>query len=199
MYQYINHHWCRVGDIVGLLLSYMVIQTAKQVEGGLPIGLKTQMYLTALFDFVIGFIPFLGDAADAVFKANNRNTVAFEAYLREKGKKNLRKRGLPVPDLDPSDPHDNDRLDDSARPEHSSRRPSRHEPMMSAGRTPDSRHPESRGTQQPSRPTQAHVRDDRRGGSNRGWFSRSGKKNQRDDVEAGVVDDSPPMRQTRRH
>lgn len=188
-----------VGDVAGLLLSLMVIQTAKQVEGGLPFTLKIQMYITALIDFVLGFIPFIGDAADAVFKANNRNTVAFEQHLREKGKKNLRKSGLPVPDLDPSNPDDYDRIDASARPGNTSRQPSRGEPMMmSADRTQNNQRSETKGgAQQPTQPAPARVHDDHRGGASGGWFGRFSKKNQPSDVETGIVDSNPPpMRQT---
>ncbi|KAK7753519.1 hypothetical protein SLS62_004594 [Diatrype stigma] len=189
-----------VGDVAGLLLSLMVIQTAKQVEGGLPFSLKIKMYIMALIDFVLGFIPFIGDAADAVFKANNRNTVAFEQHLREKGKKNLRKSGLPVPDLDPSNPDDYDRIDASARPGYSSRQPSREEPMMSAGRTQNNQRSDTRrGAQQPTPPAPARVHDDRRGGASGGWLGRFGKKNQPADVETGIADNNaPPMRQASR-
>lgn len=194
---------CRVGDVAGLLLALMVIQTAKQVDGGLPLWLKLRMYILAFIDFVIGFIPFLGDAIDAVFKANNRNTVAFEAYLREKGKKNLRKSGLPVPDVDPSDPDDYDRLEASSRPEHPSRQPSRQEPMMSTGRTQNNRRTETRegapaATQGPSPPAPARVHDGRRGGAGGGWFGRFSKKSPPADVETGMADDHIQMQQTSR-
>ncbi|RYO89681.1 hypothetical protein DL766_007218 [Monosporascus sp. MC13-8B] len=82
-----------VGDVLAFLLALMVIHTAKQVEGGLPFTLKARMYALALVDFIVGLIPFVGDIADAIFKSNNRNTIALEAYLREKGIKNLRRRG----------------------------------------------------------------------------------------------------------
>ena len=209
---------------MGFLLALMVINTAKQIEGGLPFTLKLKMYITALIDLIIGFVPFVGDAADAIFKANNRNTVALEAYLREKGKKNLRKSGLPIPDVDPSDPDYDDRLDASARLE-----PYREEPMMSAGRSRDDRHRSegrpSAGTRV-SRPAQARVRDDRRSDrrddrrrddrrrddrrrddrrddrsyeSSEGWLGRfSSKRSRPADIESGVTDDEPPMRESRR-
>ncbi|RYP41197.1 hypothetical protein DL767_001201 [Monosporascus sp. MG133] len=120
------------GDVLAFLLALMVIQTAKQVEGGLPFTLKARMYALALLDFTVGLIPFVGDIADAIFKSNNRNTVALEAYLRDKGIKNLQRRGLPIPDVDPSDP--DDRLDASSRPEYTSRQRSQTE-AMSAGTT----------------------------------------------------------------
>lgn len=193
----------RVGDVIAFLLALMVIQTAKQVDGGLPLWLKLRMYIFALIDFAVGFVPFLGDAADAVFKSNNRNTVAFESYLREKGRKNLRKSGLPIPDVDPSDPDDFDRLEASSRPEHSSGQPSRQEPMMSVGRTQnnqrsDTRGEASAGSQRPSQPAQARVHDDHRGGTNGGWLGRFSKKSAPDDVETGIVDSRPQVQQNLR-
>ncbi|RYP80479.1 hypothetical protein DL770_006196 [Monosporascus sp. CRB-9-2] len=102
------------GDVLAFLLALMVIHTAKQVEGGLPFTLKARMYALALVDFIVGLIPFVGDIADAIFKSNNRNTIALEAYLRDKGIKNLQKRGsvlelkrcLPVQPKTPSRPLD---------------------------------------------------------------------------------------------
>ncbi|RYP22920.1 hypothetical protein DL765_001378 [Monosporascus sp. GIB2] len=178
-----------VGDVLAFLLALMVINTAKQVEGGLPSTLKARMYALALGDFIVGLIPFVGDIADAIFKSNNRNTVALEAYLREKGIKNLQRRGLPIPDVDPSDPHD--RLDESSRPEYTSRQRSRTEPM-SAGMTQNA---ESVGSQPPL-PGRARVRDDRRGGSSGGWFGRFSGRSRSADVETGTVDDWPGTRRT---
>ncbi len=200
----IDDRWNRVGDVLAFMLALMVIRTAKQVEGGLPSWLLLRMYCVALLDFGIGFVPFIGDAADAVFKANNRNTVALEAYLREKGKKNLRNSGLPIPDVDPSDPADYDRLNASSRPENTSQQPSQQEPMMSAGRTQNNQPQESRGgtsggAQRPPEPPQARVHADGRGGSSGGLFGIFGKKTRPADVESGIADNGPSVRQTERH
>ncbi|RYP73187.1 hypothetical protein DL771_003823 [Monosporascus sp. 5C6A] len=174
-----------VGDVLAFLLALMVIRTAKQVEGGLPSALKARMYALALVDFIVGLIPFVGDVADAVFKSNNRNTIALEAYLRDKGIKNLQKRGLPIPDVDPSAP--DDRLYAPSRPENSSGQRSRTE-AMSAGATQNA---ESSVGSEPPRPSRARVRDDRRGGPSGGWFGRFSGRSRPTDVETGTVDDGP--------
>lgn len=85
-------------------MALMVYKTCCKVEGGLPMGVKIQMLINIIIDFVIGIVPFLGDLVDALFRANTRNVVLLEKHLREKGQKELRKSGLPVPDLDPSSP-----------------------------------------------------------------------------------------------
>lgn len=90
-------------------MALMVYKTCCKVEGGLPTGVKIQMMINIIVDFVIGLVPFLGDMADALFRANTRNVILLEEHLREKGKKDLRKSGMPVPDLDPSSPVEFDR------------------------------------------------------------------------------------------
>lgn len=71
----------------------MVIRTASEV--GLPASVKVQMILNVAFDFVIGLVPFLGDILDIAFKANTRNAIVLESYLRERGAENIRRQGLP--------------------------------------------------------------------------------------------------------
>lgn len=77
----------------------MVIRTASEVN--LPPTVKAQMILNVAFDFVIGLVPFLGDLLDIAFKANTRNAIVLENYLRERGAENIRRQGLP-PQTDPS-------------------------------------------------------------------------------------------------
>jgi hypothetical protein len=91
-----------------------VIRTAKQIEGGLPFWLRLSMHFWVAVDLVIGLVPFVGDVADAIVLANTRNAAALEAYLREKGRKNLRNSGQPIPS-DPSDPTEFDRLQNEAK------------------------------------------------------------------------------------
>lgn len=90
-------------------MALMVYKTCCKVEGGLPNGVKIQMMFNIIVDFVIGLVPFLGDMADALFRANTRNVILLEEHLREKGKKDLRKSGMPVPEVDPSSPIEYDR------------------------------------------------------------------------------------------
>lgn len=74
----------RLGDIVDCMLAYWIIRKADKIEGGLPSSLKNRMYLNVAADFAIGLVPLLGDIADALYKANSRNTWLLEDYLVKK-------------------------------------------------------------------------------------------------------------------
>ncbi|XP_044718063.1 PH domain-containing protein [Hirsutella rhossiliensis] len=80
-----------IGDALDTFMALMVFKTCCQVEGGLPNATKMYMIFNIALDFGIGLVPFLGDLADAAFKANSRNALLLEQHLREKGKKELRK------------------------------------------------------------------------------------------------------------
>lgn len=43
--------------------------------------LSAKMYFYAVVDLVGGFVPFLGDIFDAIYKANTRNAWLLEDYL----------------------------------------------------------------------------------------------------------------------
>lgn len=58
-----------------------VYRKAQQIEGGLPTAIQTRMVLNIVMDFCVGLVPFLGDIADAIFKANSRNAWLLEEYL----------------------------------------------------------------------------------------------------------------------
>jgi hypothetical protein len=66
-------------------MAIMVLRTCQQVEGGLPAEVTSKMWFNIILDFGIGLVPLLGDIADAVFRANTRNAVVLEKYLRQKG------------------------------------------------------------------------------------------------------------------
>lgn len=87
----------------------MVIRTAS--EANLPTSVKLQMVFNVIIDFVIGLIPFLGDLLDIAFKANTRNAIVLEDYLRQRGAANIAAQGLP-PQQDPSLGANYDRLED---------------------------------------------------------------------------------------
>lgn len=148
----------------------MVMKTCNQIEGGLPTAIKTRMMFNIIIDFVIGLVPFLGDLADAVYRANTRNAMLLEEHLREKGKKYLRQSGQPMPAIDPSSPEEYDRIQNSNSPDPRSQPPSR-QPSTHSARQPQQ--------SMPSEPRPAEVR----GGS--GWFGRG--KTRPDDVEMGQV------------
>jgi len=82
-----------IGDVIDTLLAIMVIRTAAEV--GLPKSVMLHMLFNVAFDFVIGLVPFIGDLADMAYKANTRNALILENYLRQRGRENLRKSGLP--------------------------------------------------------------------------------------------------------
>ncbi|KYK54566.1 PH domain-containing protein [Drechmeria coniospora] len=159
-----------IGDALDAFMALMVLKTCCQVEGGLPNTLKLHMLSNIGLDFAVGLVPFVGDLADAMFKANSRNALLLEQYLREKGKKELRKSGQPVPAIDPSSPEEFDRAAREEIP-----------PPYDAGTSPPA---ERDGHESlPSAPEGAKVR----GG--RGWFGRS--KARPHDIEMGTPQPQP--------
>jgi len=61
-----------VGDAAGLVLSGYVLLEAQRA--GVSGATKRRMLRNMLIDFVGGLVPVIGDAFDAIFKANTRNT-----------------------------------------------------------------------------------------------------------------------------
>jgi len=108
-----------IGDVLDAFMAIMVLRTCQQVEGGLPADVKSKMYFNIVLDFALGIIPLIGDLADAVFRANTRNAIVLEAYLRKKGAKALQAQGHPVPEIDPSNPDEFDRQEQSPPPQYS--------------------------------------------------------------------------------
>jgi hypothetical protein len=177
----------------------MVIRTCEQIDGGLPSSIKSKMVFWGLVDLGIGFVPFVGDLADAAFKANSKNAIILEEYLREKGKKNLQSAGKPIPAVDPSDPVEFDRHQRESRTEHTSAEPGL-QPNMATGNGRRSDRPQSSGVVQsntaPSQPAQAKVREERTGG----FFGFGGRKKGRAaDVEMGEANPTSATKSSRRH
>jgi hypothetical protein len=187
------------GDAADALLALMVVRTCNQVEGGLPFGLKLKMYFWVLIDLIVGLVPFIGDLFDAILRANTRNAVLLEEHLREKGQKNLRKNGLPIPDVDPSEADAFDRFSEAPASEYVSRQPSRREPMSSARRDRERDRERRHRSRTPTRPAEARVRDEPRSGGGGGWFGFG--RSRTADPEMGLPDDDPPPRRkpSRRH
>ncbi|KAI8625291.1 hypothetical protein F5Y19DRAFT_272125 [Xylariaceae sp. FL1651] len=186
------------GDFADTFLGLLVIRTAKKVEGGLPSGLLLQMYFWLFVDLVIGLVPFVGDIADAMVLANTRNAAALENYLREKGKKNLKSSGRPVPASDPSDPAEFDRLHSESLLHHTSRRGN----VPTATEARDNRSQQTSGvtSAQPplAQPTPARVHDGRQGKSGGGFFGFGSKKSRPADVETGLSGQTTPAKRGRR-
>lgn len=60
-----------VGDAVGAIVSAYIVLVS--VRYGLPKIVIARMVFNIAADFVVGSIPFIGDAADFVWKVNTRN------------------------------------------------------------------------------------------------------------------------------
>jgi hypothetical protein len=142
------------------------------------------MYFNIMVDFGIGLVPFLGDMADALFRANTRNAVVLEKHLRDKGAKALKAQGVSTPVTDPTDP---DEFDRQLREEHGP-------PPPYSGDGQE--HTQSTQRQEPgssqAQSTQAQVPETRGGG----WFGGFGSKKKQPDLEAGGLnmrEQAPPM------
>ncbi|KAF6814390.1 ph domain-containing protein [Colletotrichum sojae] len=156
-----------IGDTLDAFMALMVFKTCNKIEGGLPGSLKTKMLFNVLLDFAIGLVPFVGDIADAAFRCNTKNAILLEDYLREQGKKNLKRSGTPIPAVDPSEPDEFDRWqDDRTPPEYVQDEPRRHG-HMSANR--DGNRQNFHNGRAPTTPSRAKTRESN-SGAGRGWF-----------------------------
>ncbi|MCL1478784.1 MAG: DUF4112 domain-containing protein [Marinobacter sp.] len=70
-----------LGDIVGLALSGYVLIEAQRA--GASKDVKRRMLQNMGIDFIGGLLPVVGDAFDAIYKANTRNTRLLRRYLEE--------------------------------------------------------------------------------------------------------------------
>lgn len=174
-------------------MALMVFKTCNKIEGGLPGSLKSKMLFNIIVDFAIGLVPFIGDIADAAFRCNTKNAILLEDYLREQGKKNLRRSGAPVPAVDPSEADEFDRWDDDRTPPEYVEEESRRHGNMSSGRGGSRQH--SYNGRAPAAPAPAKTRDDRSGGG-RGWFGFG--RSRVEDEETGYAGRDPGDRSSRR-
>ena len=70
-----------VGDMAGLALgSYVLVGAQRAGASG---AVKLRMVRNMLIDFVGGLLPVVGDAFDAIYKANTRNTRLLKNYLEQ--------------------------------------------------------------------------------------------------------------------
>ncbi len=67
------------GDVVALGASFYIIQQAREM--GVSQDALLRMIANASVDFALGLVPVVGDVADIVFKANNRNLKILEKEL----------------------------------------------------------------------------------------------------------------------
>ncbi|KAG9585035.1 hypothetical protein KCU77_g10191, partial [Aureobasidium melanogenum] len=69
------------GDAVDACIALLLVKGCMKVQGGLPMGILIQMLINVAIDFLIGIVPFIGDIADAYFKANTKNCRLLEKHL----------------------------------------------------------------------------------------------------------------------
>ena len=72
-----------VGDLISAVLSGYIIWEARQL--GLPRWKIARMMGNVAFDTAIGIVPFVGDVADVMFKANRRNLKIVREHLAKEG------------------------------------------------------------------------------------------------------------------
>ena len=70
-----------IGDVIGLLLSLYVLREARRVQASRRVQLR--MVGNMLIEFFGGLIPVIGDAFDAIYKANTRNTELLRVWLHQ--------------------------------------------------------------------------------------------------------------------
>ncbi|KAH8588182.1 hypothetical protein B0O99DRAFT_639916 [Bisporella sp. PMI_857] len=158
-----------IGDVIDAFMAVMVLRTCQQIEGGLPASVKSKMFINIIIDFAVGLVPFVGDLVDAVFRANTKNAILLEDYLRKKGQESLKAQGRPVPAIDPSDPVEFDKQENP--PAYTTAPPSRNGTQRQGGTHGTS------SSSPPAQPAQAAPQESRGG-----WFG-FGKKTKQPDVE----------------
>lgn len=67
-----------IGDSIMLLASFRIVYLGSKL--GMPKGLKFAMVRNAFFDYLLGFVPILGDIVDMFFKANQKNVRIMEKW-----------------------------------------------------------------------------------------------------------------------
>jgi len=77
-----------VGDTLGVLAGLYPLYVARR--HGLGRAVQARMAGNLLLEWVIGLIPFLGDAFDIVFKANLRNVRLLEKALKRQNRAGTR-------------------------------------------------------------------------------------------------------------
>ena len=70
-----------IGDFVGLVLSLYVLREARKV--GASRKVQAKIVRNMIIEFLGGLLPVIGDAFDAIYKANTRNTELLRAWLHE--------------------------------------------------------------------------------------------------------------------
>lgn len=67
-----------VGDVISLAVSLYQLAVARRL--GVPRGQRIRMGVNVGIDAAVGAVPFIGDAADTLFKAHVRNQRIIDRY-----------------------------------------------------------------------------------------------------------------------
>ncbi|KAM0722679.1 hypothetical protein Q7P37_002120 [Cladosporium fusiforme] len=182
-----------IGDALGAFLALLVFKKCRKVEGGLDTGTQIQMLINIIIDFLVGLIPFVGDIADAAFKANTKNVRLLERHLDQKYKpdrlkderdyanvdkeerKKKRKSGI-FTRRDPPPATAFEDFEDEAEDRRRFMREQRSEHDYSDEDDYSERHSDVR------RPERTRAPEERRGGG--GWFSGSRQASRREPESA---------------
>lgn len=70
-----------IGDLIGLAMSSYVLLEAHRAGANRKV--KRRIILNIAIDFFGGLVPVIGDAFDAMYKSNTRNTRILSEYLHE--------------------------------------------------------------------------------------------------------------------
>ncbi len=62
-------------------MAFIFLYNCSEVEGGLPSSLQMEMAGLIVLDLFLGFVPIIGDFADAWFKVNKMNLSLLESHL----------------------------------------------------------------------------------------------------------------------
>ncbi|KAL2181979.1 uncharacterized protein P884DRAFT_215694 [Thermothelomyces heterothallicus CBS 202.75] len=93
-----------IGDVLEIILSISLVKEASKIKGGLPGREKMWMYFYIVLDYLIGFVPILGDLFDVGYRANTRIAWLLNDHLVDKAIENIRKEtGQPSGTNEPKD------------------------------------------------------------------------------------------------
>lgn len=77
------------GAIVANYWSLLLYWVARSLDDGLPLDIQLLFFFNILIDFVLSFIPIIGQLIEIGYKANLRNFLLLEKHLKRVGEKNL--------------------------------------------------------------------------------------------------------------
>lgn len=181
-----------IGDLLDVFMALMVLRTCEKVDGKLDPLVRSKMVMNIIIDGLIGFVPFLGDIADALFRANTRNCTLLENFLTERGRRNMEAQKASLAITSEQSPRSNT----VSQPSHTNMQYPRGNAVSDDDPPPRyensfSGHQNSSQTS-PTRPEPAKLnRKKTTGGS---WLSRFTKTQDTLDLERGDVATVPPLR-----